>query len=309
MAEPCAIACTSSRSRIGTVADYAATLEAGPRVAADRRRLPADGGRRLRARAAAGKLSSDAEIAGRALPPHAQGDPLGPRLVPLGLPGRVQAAVARRRGRADPPRRDRLPDQPGRPDRRQRPPDAARRAGTRSTWSGPARTPRRSSPATTWPTGWSTRIIDLGRRRATGSGSPQPITRHPTPHDRTRRPARARRRTETAGRRPNPAERIYFPELDGLRFIAFMMVYLFHGGVPQGMLRQADRHARPRRALQRERRIRRPALLHPERLPDHDAPAPRGGPVRPHRAPRVLDPAHPADLAAVLPDRRDRLLV
>jgi peptidoglycan/LPS O-acetylase OafA/YrhL len=29
------------------------------------------------------------------------------------------------------------------------------------------------------------------------------------------------------------AERIYFPELDGLRFIAFMMVFLFHGGVPQ----------------------------------------------------------------------------
>jgi peptidoglycan/LPS O-acetylase OafA/YrhL len=28
------------------------------------------------------------------------------------------------------------------------------------------------------------------------------------------------------------AERVYFPELDGLRFVAFMMVYLFHGGVP-----------------------------------------------------------------------------
>jgi peptidoglycan/LPS O-acetylase OafA/YrhL len=38
---------------------------------------------------------------------------------------------------------------------------------------------------------------------------------------------------------PTPAEaaeRIYFPELDGLRFIAFMMVYLFHGGIPSGML-------------------------------------------------------------------------
>ena len=35
---------------------------------------------------------------------------------------------------------------------------------------------------------------------------------------------------------PEPAERIYFPELDGLRFIAFMMVYLFHGGVPQGVV-------------------------------------------------------------------------
>ena len=32
------------------------------------------------------------------------------------------------------------------------------------------------------------------------------------------------------------SERIYFPELDGLRFIAFMMVYFFHGGVPQGIL-------------------------------------------------------------------------
>ena len=31
-------------------------------------------------------------------------------------------------------------------------------------------------------------------------------------------------------------ERIYFPELDGLRFIAFMMVYLFHGGIPQGIV-------------------------------------------------------------------------
>ena len=31
-------------------------------------------------------------------------------------------------------------------------------------------------------------------------------------------------------------ERIYFPELDGMRFIAFMMVYLFHGGVPQGIM-------------------------------------------------------------------------
>jgi peptidoglycan/LPS O-acetylase OafA/YrhL len=31
-------------------------------------------------------------------------------------------------------------------------------------------------------------------------------------------------------------ERVYFPELDGLRFVAFMMVYLFHGGVSQGLL-------------------------------------------------------------------------
>ena len=35
---------------------------------------------------------------------------------------------------------------------------------------------------------------------------------------------------------PDSSERIYFPELDGLRFIAFMMVYLFHGGVPQGIV-------------------------------------------------------------------------
>ena len=34
-------------------------------------------------------------------------------------------------------------------------------------------------------------------------------------------------------------ERIYFPELDGLRFIAFLMVFLFHGGLPEGLVRQA----------------------------------------------------------------------
>ena len=34
-----------------------------------------------------------------------------------------------------------------------------------------------------------------------------------------------------------PAERVYFPELDGLRFVAFLMVFLFHGGVPWGVLR------------------------------------------------------------------------
>ncbi len=31
---------------------------------------------------------------------------------------------------------------------------------------------------------------------------------------------------------PGP-ERIYFPQLDGLRFIAFFLVYLFHGGIPE----------------------------------------------------------------------------
>src|SRR5262249_4470308 len=33
--------------------------------------------------------------------------------------------------------------------------------------------------------------------------------------------------------------RIYFPELDGLRFIAFLMVFLFHGGLPEPMVDQA----------------------------------------------------------------------
>jgi len=35
---------------------------------------------------------------------------------------------------------------------------------------------------------------------------------------------------------PETAERVYFPELDGLRFIAFMMVYVFHEGVPRPLL-------------------------------------------------------------------------
>jgi len=35
---------------------------------------------------------------------------------------------------------------------------------------------------------------------------------------------------------PETGERVYFPELDGLRFIAFMMVYLFHQGVPGPLL-------------------------------------------------------------------------
>ena len=46
---------------------------------------------------------------------------------------------------------------------------------------------------------------------------------------------------DQAGQRPSQpeaAERIYFPELDGLRFVAFMMVYLFHGGVPQPIVSQ-----------------------------------------------------------------------
>jgi peptidoglycan/LPS O-acetylase OafA/YrhL len=32
------------------------------------------------------------------------------------------------------------------------------------------------------------------------------------------------------------AERVYFPELDGLRFVAFALVYLFHGGIPGDLL-------------------------------------------------------------------------
>ncbi len=44
---------------------------------------------------------------------------------------------------------------------------------------------------------------------------------------------------------PETSERIYFPELDGLRFIAFMMVYLFHGGVPQGIVARLIGSAAP----------------------------------------------------------------
>ena len=40
-------------------------------------------------------------------------------------------------------------------------------------------------------------------------------------------------------RPPEAGERIYFPELDGLRFVAFLMVFLFHGGLPESMVRQA----------------------------------------------------------------------
>ncbi len=35
-----------------------------------------------------------------------------------------------------------------------------------------------------------------------------------------------------------PVERFYFPELDGMRFIAFMLVYFFHKGVPWPVLTQ-----------------------------------------------------------------------
>ena len=95
MAEPCAIACSSFPCGSATVADYAATLEQVlesrpidvvilPMAVADFEPEPRPG-----------KISSDPETLVVALPPHAQGDPLGSRLVSLGLPGRVQAAVAR----------------------------------------------------------------------------------------------------------------------------------------------------------------------------------------------------------------------
>jgi peptidoglycan/LPS O-acetylase OafA/YrhL len=37
---------------------------------------------------------------------------------------------------------------------------------------------------------------------------------------------------------PAKEERVYFPELDGMRFIAFLLVYLFHEGVPPSVLAQ-----------------------------------------------------------------------
>lgn len=44
-------------------------------------------------------------------------------------------------------------------------------------------------------------------------------------------------RTGDVAAGPGPSllmpERVYYPELDGLRFLAFLAVYVFHGGVPQ----------------------------------------------------------------------------
>lgn len=41
---------------------------------------------------------------------------------------------------------------------------------------------------------------------------------------------------ELANAQADTEQRVYFPQLDGLRFIAFMMVYLFHGGVSQAVV-------------------------------------------------------------------------
>ncbi len=139
----------------GTVADYAATLRATlaarpidvaflAMAVSDFEPEPYRRQAQLRAR-----------VAGRPLPADAQGDPLGPRLVARRSTSSGSSCSRGPARRADPPGGGGLPDQPRRPDRRQRPPDAPGRAGTRSTWSAPASRPRRSSPATTWPTGWS----------------------------------------------------------------------------------------------------------------------------------------------------------
>ena len=48
-------------------------------------------------------------------------------------------------------------------------------------------------------------------------------------------PATAEAHLAPAPAESGAGERIYFPELDGLRFVAFMMVYLFHGGVREGI--------------------------------------------------------------------------
>ncbi len=35
---------------------------------------------------------------------------------------------------------------------------------------------------------------------------------------------------------PHEPERVYFPRLDGARFVAFLLVYLFHGGIEASLL-------------------------------------------------------------------------
>ncbi len=44
-------------------------------------------------------------------------------------------------------------------------------------------------------------------------------------------------RAEPSDETTPSGERLYFPELDGLRFVAFLMVFFFHGGWPEGMVR------------------------------------------------------------------------
>ncbi len=136
--------------------------------------------------------------------------------------------------------------------------------------------PRLSSPAPTWPTGWS-----RGSRRWSGR-----CLRHrrPRTHNRPKTNDRSHRRAlhcpRAAQRRRLRASAFYFPELDGLRFVAFMMVYLFHQGVPAPLLvRLIGRPVGLAFVLQWW--LRRPALLHSERIPDHLAFAPRRGALRP----------------------------
>ncbi len=49
-------------------------------------------------------------------------------------------------------------------------------------------------------------------------------------------PAAALERAVVGSETPEPGERVYFPELDGMRFIAFLLVFLFHRGVPWALL-------------------------------------------------------------------------
>ncbi len=55
-------------------------------------------------------------------------------------------------------------------------------------------------------------------------------------------PAATGARDMLASEIPDKEERVYFPELDGLRFVAFMMVYLFHQGIPPELLTRLIGH-------------------------------------------------------------------
>ncbi len=50
------------------------------------------------------------------------------------------------------------------------------------------------------------------------------------------KPADSGELSEASPETPDQGERVYFPELDGMRFIAFLLVYLFHQGVPWPVL-------------------------------------------------------------------------